>query len=274
MIGIIGAICGDIIGSPFEIFDVKDRPKYDFGNLFSVKSRITDDSIHTCAVADWLMNTNRTKEELAQKLYDWTMMFPQAGYGGMFRKWIERKDFKPYFSYGNGSAMRVSPVAWVSDDESEVIRLATISAEVTHNHPEGIKGAVATAIAILHNRLGKDKEFIKKRIEELTGYDLNKKYEDIKFEKFDATCQGTVPASIICWLDSKDYEDCVRKAIALGNDTDTQACIAGSICAANKETEVTDDILVDAIKFCCFTDNKVIDTINEFNKKYIFNFQS
>lgn len=273
MIGIIGAICGDIIGSPFEIFDVKDRPKYDFGNLFSVKSRITDDSIHTCAVADWLMNTNRTKEELVQKLYDWTMMFPRAGYGGMFRKWIERKDFKPYFSYGNGSAMRVSPVAWVSDDESEVIRLATISAEVTHNHPEGIKGAVATAVAILHNRLGKDKEFIKNRIEELTGYDLSKKYEDIKFEKFDATCQGTVPASIMCWLESKDYEDCVRKAIALGNDTDTQACIAGSICAANKETEVTDDMLVDAIKFCCFTDNKVIDIINEFNKKYIPNFQ-
>lgn len=272
MIGIIGAVVGDIVGSFHEFpFDKEKHIPYDF-ELVTEKSSVTDDTIHTCAVADWLMNSDRSSQELVTRLVDWTKMFWKAGYGGMFRQWCSGvNNYQPYNSFGNGSAMRVSPVAWVAETEEECIDLARRSAEVTHNHPEGIKGAIATAVAIFHNRKGKDKEYIKNRIIELTGYDLNRSYDSIKYDHFDATCQGTVPEAIICWLESNSYEDCVRKAVCLGCDTDTQAAIAGSICAANSETQVPDDLLLKTIEYGCYKDNLIVDTINRFNEKYIYN---
>ena len=271
MIGIIGAICGDIIGSKHEVFVRKESIPYDF-ELIRPESRVTDDTVHTIAVADWLMNTDRSSEALTNKLVKWSGEFWTVGYGSMFRKWLSSPPYKPYNSFGNGSAMRVSPVAWVANNMEELVDLATRSAKVTHNHPEGIKGAVAVATAIFMNRFGYSKEFIKETIIQSTGYDLNIKYEDIKYDKFDATCQGTVPESIICWLESTNYEDCVRKAVCLGCDTDTQAAIAGSICAANPSTDVPSDIIQKVIDYGCLKDNRIVDVLNNFNDKYILNF--
>lgn len=266
MIGIIGAICGDVIGSKHEISKRIESIPYDF-RLIRPDSTITDDSIHTIAVADWLINSDRSSKALVDRLIKWSNKFFFAGYGSMFRKWLISKDHLPYNSFGNGSAMRVSGVAWIAKSEEECIDLAKRSAEVTHNHPEGIKGAIAVAVAIFHNKNGKDKEFIRNRITELTDYNLNRKYGDIHYDKFDATCQGTVPESIICWLDSENYEDCVRKAVCLGCDTDTQAAIAGSICAANPETQVPNNIIMDVIKYGCLRDNEFIHVLNKFNNE-------
>ena len=225
-IALMGAICGDIIGSFYEFCSTKD---YKFKIPWE-SSEYTDDTVMSIAVADWVM----TGDDLRFVLQDWGRhRYPGAGYGGMFYGWLREEDPKPYNSFGNGSAMRVSPVGCAFDSLEETLQNAKESAEVTHNHPEGIKGAQATAAAIFLSRSGKTKEEIKDYISENFGYDLNRSCDQIRPEyKFDVTCQGSVPESIICFLESKDYEDCVRLAVSMGGDSDTMGAIAGSIAAA------------------------------------------
>lgn len=224
-IPIIGAICGDILGSCYEGAGIKylDHP------LLLRDDRFTDDTVCTIAVADAIMN----KIPFGDALRKWCRKYPYAGYGGSFRRWFRVDDGLPYNSWGNGSAMRVSAVGTIAGSLEEVLALSKESAEVTHNHPEGIKGAQATAAAIFLAGNGWSKDDIKSYIERTFGYDLNRKYTDIQlFYSFDVSCQGSVPESIICFLESNDYEDAIRHAIALGGDADTMAAIAGGIAAA------------------------------------------
>lgn len=224
-ISLLGAICGDIIGSCYEWHSTKD---YNF-ELFSRKSRITDDTIMTVAVADWLLTGN----PLAKVLQDWGRRYPLAGYGGSFRRFIKSDDPQPYNSFGNGSAMRVSAVGWSFNTLEETLLKAKESAEVSHNHREGIKGAQAVAAAIFLARLGSSKDEIKAYVETEFGYNLQRAVEEIRpTYAFDVTCQGSVPESMICFLQSDGYESAVRLAVSLGGDADTQAAIAGSIAAA------------------------------------------
>lgn len=226
---LLGAICGDIIGSFYEWHSTKN---YNF-ELFSRYSHVTDDSVMTVAIADWLM----TGDSLTYVMQDWGRRYPRAGYGGAFRHFLTSETPEPYNSFGNGSAMRVSPVGWAFPSLEETLQKAKESAEVSHNHPEGIKGAQATASAIFLARNGKSKEEIKLYIETEFGYNLHRSIEDIRPSYlFDVTCQGSVPEAIICFLESNDYESAIRLAISLGGDADTQAAIAGSIaCAFYKE---------------------------------------
>ena len=229
MKGIIGAIAGDIIGSVYEFRPIKTK---EF-SLFNKKSSFTDDTIMTLAVAKWLLEDKDSKEELVKQLQNFGRRYPKGGYGRMFNNWLRTKNPEPYNSWGNGSAMRVSPVAWVGDSLEEVQKLARISAEVTHNHPEGIKGALATADAIYLARLGSSKEEIRDHIEIRYDYDLSRTVDDIRpYYKFDVSCKGSVPESIICFLEAKDYEDTIRNCISLGGDADTMAAIAGGIAEA------------------------------------------
>ena len=219
----IGAIAGDMIGSLYERYPIKTK---DFDLLVSA---FTDDTVLTVAVANSILNDVGYAESIkafAQKYHD-------LPYGGSFRKWIWSWENEPYNSFGNGSAMRVSPVGFAYDTVEEVLLEAKRSAEVTHNHPEGIKGAQATALAIFMARFGAGKETIRAEITERFGYDLDRTTEDIRKRYLpDGSCSGSVPESMICFLESKDYEDAVRKAVSLGGDADTMACIAGAIAEA------------------------------------------
>lgn len=225
-----GTIYGDIAGSTYEFRSVKD---YNFTTVPS-KSTFTDDTVMTCAVALWLMEDKKDLNMLVKCMQKMGQRFPRAGYGGMFRKWLVADDPKPYGSFGNGSAMRVSPCAWVAQTLEEAEELARLSAIVTHDHPEGIKGAQSVAAAIYMARNGSSKEDIKKYITEKYGYNLNRTISGIKTSgyRFDSTCQGSVPESIIAFLEGKDFEEVIRLAIYLGGDADTQAAIAGSIAEA------------------------------------------
>ena len=225
-----GAIFGDIAGSTYEFRACKN---YNFTTV-PEKSHFTDDTVMTLAVASWLMEDPSSLEVLVKEMQFFGNSYPRAGYGGMFRKWLVAKDPKPYNSFGNGSAMRVSPCAWVANSLEEAERLAKMSALPTHNHPEGIKGAQAVAAAIYLAKIGSSKEVIKDYIETAYGYNLSRTIQEIKDSgyNFDSTCQGSVPESIIAFLESDDFEDCIRKAIWLGGDADTQAAIAGSIAEA------------------------------------------
>jgi ADP-ribosylglycohydrolase len=221
----LGAIAGDIIGSPYEWNKTKD---YNFP-LFTSGSTFTDDTILTVALADSIMS----KTDYTLKLKEYYNRYPDGGYGGMFSRWASSKEMKPYNSFGNGSAMRVSPVGWVYNSLEKVLTEAKKSAEVTHSHPEGIKGAQAVAACIFLGRKGKEKREIGTYIEDTFKYNLRRSYEDIKKDyNFDVTCQGSVPEAIIAFLESKGVEDAIRKAVALGGDADTQACITGSIAEA------------------------------------------
>lgn len=224
--GIIGAIIGDVVGSRFEW---ENNRSTDFEFLTDV-SKFTDDTVMTCAVADWLVNN----DNLAEELRTWARKYPKAGYGGKFREWaFDKEVLPPYNSFGNGSAMRVSPVGFYATTFGEAMELAKQSAEVTHNHPEGIKGAQATACAIFLARAGRSKKEIKQEIEYWFGYDLDRKIDDIRtVYKFDASCQGSVPEAIIAFLESEDYESAIRLAISIGGDSDTIACITGGIASA------------------------------------------
>ena len=260
--GIIGAICGDIIGSAYEFHKTKD---WNF-KLFTPKSKFTDDTVMTCAVAEWLMEgPNHTHEKLIQIMHRYGEEYPHAGYGGMFKKWLENKWKEPYNSFGNGSAMRVSPVGYYAKSLEEALQLAEISAEVTHNHPEGIIGAkaVAATIFLLKNNewLEKGKKFLK----EYCFYDLDKikeDWDDIRhFYTFDVTCQGSVPEAIYCGTSHSLYEDSIREAVSLGGDADTQAAIAGGIAAVYNE--VPEHILNPCLDLL---DPPLIDVIDHFNK--------
>lgn len=229
MKGIIGAIAGDIIGSSREFCPIKTK---DF-KLFNSYSTFTDDTVMTLAIASWLTKDKTSTKTLISEIKSFGLKYPDAGYGAMFRKWLSQDNPESYGSWANGSAMRVSPVAWVADSLSETQRLAEMSAKVTHSHPEGVKGALATVDAIFLARMGSSKEEIKEHIEYSYGYDLNRKIDDIRPNyKFDVSCQGSVPESIISFLQATDFEDTIRNAVSLGGDADTQAAIAGSIASA------------------------------------------
>lgn len=230
----IGAILGDIIGSPYE-FERGNKSK-NFP-LFSNFSRYTDDSVMTIAVANAFLNAldDEDSEEklldmIAESMRKFGKMFPNAGYGGMFRMWLANPEIKAYGSFGNGSAMRVSSTAWLFDDVESVRNAARLSALVTHNHIEGIKGAEATASAIFLARTGHGKAEIKEFIEREFGYDLSRTLDEIRQSyRNDVSCMKTVPEAITAFLEGNDFEDVVRNAISLGGDCDTIGAIAGSI---------------------------------------------
>lgn len=222
----IGSIAGDVIGSVHEHAPIKTKEFSLFGN----SNRFTDDTVLTLAVADAILNGRDYGETIAS----YAERYPKAGYGGAFRKWVQSWDRKPYGSFGNGSAMRVCPIGWAFDSVPDVLREAKRSAEVTHNHPEGVKGAQAVALAVFLARNGKDKPAIKREIETRYAYDLGRPLDQIRpAYGFDVTCQGSVPEAIIAFLESDSYEDAVRNAVSLGGDADTQACIAGAIAEAS-----------------------------------------
>lgn len=247
----LGAIIGDTVGSVYEFHNTKD---YDF-TLFNAESGYTDDSVMTMAVARWLLADS---EHTYQKLEDTMVEFaeqcpcPMGGYGTGFYYWLFHPEGlypfddqygaspyesatgrHPYGSWGNGSAMRASAVGWFFDTLEETERVAAISAAITHNHPEGIKGAQATAAAIFLARNGKTKDEIRDYIEKAYGYDLHKTWEYWHpIYDWEDSCQGTVPQAMIAFLDSTDFEDAIRKAVSLGGDSDTLACITGGIAEA------------------------------------------
>jgi ADP-ribosylglycohydrolase len=229
MKGIIGAIAGDIIGSVFENNRIKTK---DF-DLFTRKSQFTDDTVMTLAISKWLCADKDSKDVLIRNLKYFGNLYPNAGYGGRFMKWLAQESPEPYGSWGNGSAMRVSPCAWVADSLEEAQDLARTSAIVTHDHPEGVKGALATSDAIYLARVGASKDEIRDHIEVRYDYDLSFTVDEIRPEySFEISCQKSVPESIVCFLDAKDFEDTIRNAVSLGGDADTMAAIAGSIASA------------------------------------------
>lgn len=222
---LLGAICGDIIGSWYEFASTKD---YNF-KLLTDRSKFTDDTVCSIAIADALIH----QEPFEGRLQYWCRKYPRAGYGGMFRSWIYSDTMEPYNSWGNGSAMRVSAVGAYAKSLDEAMDLAKKTAEITHNHPEGIKGAQATALAIYLALIGKNKDEIKDMIEKNFAYELHRKYDDIQpLYSFEVSCQKSVPESIIAFLESDDYESAIRKTIAFGGDADTMGAITGGIAAA------------------------------------------
>lgn len=247
-----GAIVGDIIGSPYE-FKRNNIKTTDFP-LFSEKSRFTDDTVMTCAIADAIMKCvpkNRKPPRVStfmdaviSSMLQFGHEYPTVGYGPKFAQWLAKydqwfskpeaeRDIEPYGSFGNGSAMRVSPVAWVFNDIETIEIYADLSARVSHNHPEGIKGAQAVATAIHMAFIGMSKQDIRTYISLKYDYNLSRTLDEIRPSyEFDATCPGSVPEAITAFLESTSYEDAVRKAVSLGGDSDTIACIAGSIAEA------------------------------------------
>lgn len=229
-----GAIIGDMVGSPYE-FDANNIKTKEF-QLFSLRSCFTDDSVMTLAVAQAMLDTadlgndNLLRERLIASMQDLGKEYPHAGYGLRFSRWLHMEDPVPYGSYGNGSAMRVSPAAWLYDTMDEVRQAARLSAEVTHNHPEGIKGAQATAAAIYLARTGHSKADIKAYVEREFSYDLSRTCDEIRPTYHHVeSCQETVPQAITAFLESTDFEDALRTAVSLGGDSDTLAAITGSI---------------------------------------------
>lgn len=236
----LGAIIGDIIGSVYEFHSTKSM---DF-SLFSDRSTFTDDSVLTIATAKWLLDGG----DYAQLLKNFTRRYPKRGYGSNYYRWSLSENQAAYHSYGNGSAMRVSPVGFAFSSANEVLAKAKESAMVTHSHPEGIKGAQAVALAIYHARQGRSKQFMKSQLEEDFKYNLRRSYDEIQSNYgFDETCQGSVPEAIIAFLASDCYENTIRRAIALGGDADTQACIAGGIAEAFYK-KVPEEIIIQATK--------------------------
>ncbi|MDR3299941.1 MAG: ADP-ribosylglycohydrolase family protein [Candidatus Accumulibacter sp.] len=230
----LGAIIGDICGSIYEFDNHKtDRPKTI--DLLNPGCFYTDDTVLTCAVAEALFGfgeDDRT-HDYGAAIYRWANKYPGESYGGNFRHWFASSNPQPYNSYGNGSAMRVSPVGWAFDSLEETLAEAKKSADVTHNHPDGVKGAQATAAAIFMARKGASKQEIKTYTEKTFGYDLNRRSADIRpIYEFNESCQGTVPEAIIAFLESDDYPSAIQIAISLGGDTDTLACITGGIAEA------------------------------------------
>lgn len=221
----LGAVAGDIIGSVYESGWMKSTGF----PLFTPESTFTDDTVLTIAVADCILHNG----DYAETFKRYGRRYPNAGYGGMFYRWLHTPSSRPYNSFGNGSAMRVSPVGFAFDTIDEVLKEALRSAEVTHNHPEGVKGAQAIASAIFLARAGKERKEIAEYIEGQFGYNLHQTLDEIRpWYRFDETCQGSVPQAIIAFLESNDYEDAVRKAVSLGGDSDTIACMTGGIAQA------------------------------------------
>ena len=269
----IGAICGDIIGSVYEFNRTKD---INF-KLFTPSSRFTDDTVMTCAVADWLRNdSEHTHNGLIKAMREYGRKYPNMSYGNMFNTWLKSIHIAPYNSFGNGSAMRVSPAGFYADSLEEALELAKISAEVTHNHPQGIIGAQAVAAAIYIMKAasiegdietGKEnvRKFLKKQYSYKVEYTEQEWKEHVKKYTFNETCQGSVPEAIYCALSSDSYEQAIRKAVSLGGDADTQAAIAGGIAAAFCP------VPLDIISRCLerLTDD-LIDVIGHFNSHVVY----
>lgn len=239
----IGAIIGDYVGSAYEFHNTKD---YHF-DMVTPQSEITDDSIMSIAIADAILQD----KPYAERMRYWGNKYPnpKGAYGGSFSAWLHSSNPQPYNSWGNGAAMRVSPIGWAFDSLEQVLLHAKLSAECTHNHEEGIKGAQATAIAIFLARQGETKQWIKKYIESRFGYNLSFKIADIKANyKFDESCQGTVPPAIVCYLESTSFEDAIRLVVSLGGDSDTLGCITGSIAEADQTYSISPNLKDAAFK--------------------------
>ncbi len=223
----IGAIAGDIVGSVYEWNNYKAK---DFEPFFHANSFYTDDSICTIAVADALLNNRHP----AVSLKDWGQRyFSNDGWGSAFRRWLTSPSSSPYNSWGNGAAMRVSPAAWLASSLEEALEFAYRVTEVTHNHPEGLRGAGATTLAIYLARQGEDAQTIRHAVEQRFGYDLATTVDEIRPDyKFNESCQGTVPQALVCALEAVDFEDAIRNAISIGGDSDTVAAIAGPVAEA------------------------------------------
>lgn len=220
-----GAIVGDVIGSRFERYNYKGK---DF-QMFHESCKMTDDSILTIAVADAYLN----KKDYAQTLVEYARENPLAGYGGSFIAWVDSEDHAPYNSWGNGSAMRISALPWLINDYTTLMKEVEKSAACTHNHPEGIRGAQAIASAIWFAIKEFSKEEIKQNIIDNFGYNLDRTVQSlVETYEFDVSCQGSCPEAIICFLESTDFEDCIRTAISIGGDSDTIASMSGAIAAA------------------------------------------
>jgi ADP-ribosylglycohydrolase len=254
---IIGAVIGDVIGSVFEWNNIKTT---DF-NLFNPKCDFTDDTVLTIAVADCILN----KKDFAKTIWEYGRKYRGRGYGGSFRNWLQEDNLQPYGSFGNGSAMRASAVGFAFNDIETVMEVAKQSAEVTHNHPEGIKGAQATATAIFLARQGKSKQDIKDYITQTFDYNLDFTLDKIRpTYKFDVTCQGSVPQAIVAFLESSDFENAIRLAISIGGDSDTIACITGGIASAFYKQIPTEimDFVVDKLP------SEYIEIMNKFDEHY------
>ena len=230
----LGAIIGDVIGSPYEVGSHK-RKNF---QLFEPSCRPTDDSIMTIAVGCACAETDCSDEEsfkqqVIEKMKYLGLMYPNAGYGDRFYKWMALDETEPYGSYGNGSAMRVSPAAWLFGTMEDVRRVARLSAEVTHNHPEGIRGAEATAAVVFAARMGQSKTEIRRLMTEEFGYDLNRTCDEIRPGYYhQESCQKTVPEAFTAFLEGESFEDVIRTAVSLGGDCDTLTAIAGSVAEA------------------------------------------
>lgn len=249
-------MAGDIIGSVYEGYEIKTT---EFP-LFHENSRFTDDTVLTAAVADSIL----TGAPYEQKLREYYRHYPRAGYGGFFRAWARSSTPTPYNSWGNGSAMRVSPVAFAFDTLDEVLHQAEASAEVTHNHPEGIKGAQAIAAAVFLARSGADKPEIARFIEDQFGYDLSEPLDSIRvWYTFDVSCQGSVPQAIRAFVESEGFEDAVRKAVSIGGDSDTIACMAGAIAHAYYGVP---DFIVEKTR--SILDKRLNDVVDHFCGRY------
>ncbi len=221
----LGAIAGDVVGSPYEFEPIKTT---EFP-LFGPSSAFTDDTVLTCAVAEVLLGGG----DYAAAFRRWGRRYPDVSWGGRFRPWLSDDRAGPYGSFGNGSAMRVGPVGWARDTVEEVLAEAERSARPTHDHPEGIKGAQATALAVFLARTGVGKGVIREEIAGRFGYDVWRSVDAVRPSyRFDETCQRTVPEALIAFFDSTDFEHAVRLAVSLGGDSDTLACITGSVAEA------------------------------------------
>jgi ADP-ribosylglycohydrolase len=255
---LLGAVAGDIIGSAYEWdpVDTLDFP------LFGPKTKFTDDTVLTVAVADHFV----TGMPYAEAIHRHGNDYPHRGYGGNFHRWLQSPEKQPYNSFGNGSAMRVSPVGWVHNTLEETIAEAAASAAVTHNHPEGIKGAQATALAIFLARQGSTKAEIRAAVEQLACYNLQRTLAEIRVDYvWSETCQGSVPESIIAFLESNDFESAIRGAIWLRGDADTMAAIAGSIAEAFYGG-VPEEI---ALELPSYLDPRLLKTLTKFGAKYM-----
>jgi len=260
----LGAIAGDMIGSPFEFNNCKSK---DFP-LFQKKSRFTDDTILTVATADALMNDL----DYAETYRDYALRYIEAGFGPRFKRWAKDKEAKPYGSFGNGSGMRVSPVGLIYSDLEEVIVQADRSANVTHDHPEGIKGARVIATAVSAAKNGATKDEIKSLLVGLehecnVGYDYDRSVDECRDEMiWNATCQETVSESVVAFLEGNDFEDCIRNAVSIGGDSDTIAAMTGSIAHAFYK-EIPEEIVKEIIERL---DEPLLKVVIDFEKRVGF----
>ncbi|MBR2788049.1 MAG: ADP-ribosylglycohydrolase family protein, partial [Erysipelotrichaceae bacterium] len=271
----LGAIIGDTVGTRYEW---KNHKSKNF-ELFHRSGRFSDDSVCTMAVAETLLDhcpidysqkgLEAIKKDLVKNFIGYVKAYPDVGYGGRFYEWATGKgDRLPYNSWGNGSAMRISPVGWIANSEEEVMKLAKAVSEVTHNHPEGIKGAQATAMCIFMARQGKNKEEIKDYIYDhfypiLDYLDYD---ELVKTYKFDVSCQGSVPEAVYCFLIGNSFEDALRTAVSIGGDTDTIACMAGSIAEAFYQNEDTEKLFRQFMSMDYLSDQEK-QMVERFNKQ-------